>query len=1348
MNTRRARSVAMPMSAVLLFSRCAIHRGLLLWLLTCLAVCGCSRTDGPSVRSDLIGTVASLQAVHPAVTLLTADGKERNVMGLTRVGAGDRVATNEHGRARVELDDGTLLVLDESTQVSLTATLEIERGRVFVQSPPNAQTKIALRRVSTVVTGASVSVHNLPSDTSVYCVNGELVLVSGGTQTRVESGETARVGETTVEVVPEVAFDDWTGGLAVPWENEVGSRSAIAELRGASGDADLGTPLVTRSHEVKVTISGEIARTKSLTTYFNGGAASRRMRAQLALPNGAILTRVARHTPATIEANVAISDGASVVDHADFQGLEWSGDGYLSGDVGPIEAGQVVALELEYVEWLSRGESSAQARAYRYPMRSSPGWPPVGALHIELDVTHEGGRWVSANLGAQIDPKQPTRLTYRLSDVRPTADFVAEYVHETPYSVRAYVHGELPSLDSDLKPGDAPYVLLRADLPEQANTGITLALVVDTSMSAAATFETSRAVVDTLLSSLSPEDEVVVFTADQEVRPLGSPRPVPLTPNVRSELQRGLSTLQLGGASNLGRALHRAADALDAPDRGDDAGSGLVVYIGDGRPTMGLSDVSDLRRELLRRENGSPRLTAVAVGPNADKWALARLTSGSGEVYEALDRSDAAQVGAKLFSDALQPTWRDVELELGASFDRIYPRNPRAVIHGGTVTVFGRLRGELPETVALSYRKGTSATTEALRLERVRPPTYADISQRWALARVEDIAGSENAIEPAIALAHEAKLLTPWTGWFFSGPADGKGARRFADRVLTLSSRNDAPYGSYVEPVLAPGTMLLDAQPNTRQRPSLKQAAEFAIRRVLRRAGARVQACRRSRLAAKPDLALSFAVTVAVDGEGRTTRVSVTSSDAGRRDISVERCIEGVIRGLPQIATGTTVNLTHLFTLSESDVQQPTRCSEVSHISLPLRRSIWRSREATAPGYIEAAGQCELPRWRDKRAYLDLMLDANRAALTHLESAVTLADAGHADAAQYLRQEALRRVSSFDELQTIPMVLLDDEPNLPREFAQLYARAKTDAQRLDVVRRYLPLAPHDVVLRKRLLYLLESLGHHAELASTIRAIREEPLVDAGLLAAGASALGRLGHNEEGARGFGELLERAPGDPWTLAFVGDRLRAERQFDESVVVYEQLARLVPDDAGIGLRLAVAHAGAGRLDVATRLLQSVAATGGREENGRLGDLAAIVQSALLAAELGRTTPPNAELMRRLQQTPLPDVASVVVAVSPPSDNPVKLRLNPEDKGESSLAPTFDASPLGIQAALIERGATRVKLHLGRDSDADPVYAGSTLLYVITPQPDGTPTLQQREVTVDNEHEVTLDLSGGKLL
>ncbi|HSO33027.1 MAG TPA: hypothetical protein VLT33_10925, partial [Labilithrix sp.] len=315
--------------------------------------------------------------------------------------------------------------------------------------------------------------------------------------------------------------------------------------------------------------------------------------------------------------------------------------------------------------------------------------------------------------------------------------------------------------------------------------------------------------------------------------------------------------------------------------------------------------------------------------------------------------------------------------------------------------------------------------------------------------------------------------------------------------------------------------------------------------------------------------------------------------------------------------------------------------------------------------------------------------------------AARLAAEGETDAAAFIRQELLRNTSlgslGYEELRKL---LIDDEPKIDRALDKAFRAARTDDARLAVLRRFLRLAPHSPLGRRLLLSLLESTKSRGALLEAIEQIRNDVYADAGLLAECASTLRRLGMDQEGRRAFGELVERAPRDPWTLGYVGDRLRAEGLYEDALAAYLRLDAAMPDDPAVSLRLALAHAGAGRLDVATRLLDRVAQTGGRGDDGRLGELASVVSASLLAK--ARQGAPAAEtdalLARRLAQTPLPDVASVILVRTPLTDDNVEVLVARQLKDKDELPADLDASAMGLAAVRIERGGGVARIHLRR--------------------------------------------------
>jgi len=1257
-------------------------------------------------------TVGDLSTLHAEVLV-----HGREVRGDARLHDGDDIKAGPGARARVRLDDGTVLIVDGETELTLKKDrVVLTRGRIFVQGGSSATTEVAVRDSVTRVVTAAAAFEATDKVTKVYCARGELVATIGGKSANVQSGETATLVGPEPKVAPETAFDDWTSGLAVPWAGERAPASAIAELWGGAADTEPGSALVVRSAKVDVTIDGEVAVTRVRTSYFNGSDRDLTTDVRMALPEGAIVTKVARVNEGSNDERNAVLAAGSRSAGAVSDRLEWAGGGWLRGTLTTVRAGLSVDLLVDYVEWLPQKDGHA---TYRFPMASDVESPMVGGLDVRVSSLSPA-KWLSASTGAKVSGGA---IELRRADVRPTGDLVVELEPAVVKAGRARAYVAAGDKNED------PYVLVRTELPDSPEAGVTLALVVDASSSVGpALLETERAAVDALLDALGPKDAVVVLAADQAVNVMGPDKATSVTPELRALVRKKLSDVHPGGASNLGLALERAADLLDA--EGERAGGGMVVYLGDGRPTVGEVTARDLRRRLARRATGVPRLGALAIGQGADRWMLAELVAGAGPVLDVLDRPDAARASSSLVASALAPTFRDVSVGLGETVDRLYPRDPQAKLAGSTLTVAGRLRGALPKEVALRYRRGTKLVEEVRPLEVVRVPELADVPRRWAAQRIEENVTRADGIEPSIALAVNAKLLTPWTSWFFDG---GAASAPWDARMLGLSAASDSAFASAVEPAPPPPSLLLEPPPTFDGEATIEQAAEIAARRALRDAMGPMVACRDARASIKPGLSDQFQVELSVDRDGHATNVVVRTNDT-----VLDRCIRVVVAAVPFYGAGVTVKVSTSLTLPPGRGSQRTTCSVASTLPLAVRRGIWRARKAKGTlDYAGAARACEVPTWADRRTLLGIYA-ANLTPQQGVSLVSELTAAGATDAAQFVRQELLRSLNpALLSRADLRRLLIEDEPLVDRALDKAYRAAKTDEERLATLRRYLRLAPHSPLGRRLEIALLEAKKDRPALLEAIEHIRYDAYADAGLLAECASTLRRIGLDEEGRRAFGELVERAPRDPWTLGYVGDRLRAEGLHEDALAAYLRLDAAMPDDPAVTLRVALAHAGAGRLDVATRLLDKVAQTGGRGDDGRLGELASIVSASLLTnarqSQKNATSGPAAELdallVRRLAQTPLPDVASLVLVRSAVNDTKVEVLIARQEKDKDELPADLDASAMGLAAVRIERGGgvARIRLrHAAGFASGRPTHATVSALVL-----DGNDRSRARLVT-----------------
>ena len=105
------------------------------------------------------------------------------------------------------------------------------------------------------------------------------------------------------------------------------------------------------------------------------------------------------------------------------------------------------------------------------------------------------------------------------------------------------------------------------------------------------------------------------------------------------------------------------------------------------------------------------------------------------------------------------------------------------------------------------------------------------------------------------------------------------------------------------------------------------------------------------------------------------------------------------------------------------------------------------------------------------------MVDRLSSGRRRLSLAHDLDAAGEVDAAGFVRKETLRRVTTFAELEELSRIVMESEPDIDGELTKAYAAAKTNEARLQVVRRFLRLAPHNALARRRLLRLLEATGY-------------------------------------------------------------------------------------------------------------------------------------------------------------------------------------------------------------------------------------------------------------------------------
>jgi Ca-activated chloride channel family protein len=319
---------------------------------------------------------------------------------------------------------------------------------------------------------------------------------------------------------------------------------------------------------------------------------------------------------------------------------------------------------------------------------------------------------------------------------------------------------------------------------------------------------------------------------------------------------------------------------------------------------------------------------------------------------------------------------------------------------------------------------------------------------------------------------------------------------------------------------------------------------------------------------------------------------------------------------------GTTTTIVTTIVTTPSHQRQ--RCSDASRRSLDDRAALWRERlgqtdyvGSWVEAYREAIRRCEIASGRDRRVFLDAMLDRAGSLPRMVEVYQYLPDAS---ARGFFRAAILRRVRTADDLRLVRNAFGLSSGVDWALVEQVLARATTPAGRLRALRQLVQQTPGSFELQLRLLEELEAQRRVPEARRLAERLRADPLADPGVRTAIGELYLRLDLEDEARRTFSEIVEFQPLDELARRRLGDLYRAHGWYEDAYRQYETLVSIRPDDPTALLLLAQAAAGAGRVDEALRLEQRVMET---SERGATEGLArtAMLWSSVRFAELRKS-------------------------------------------------------------------------------------------------------------------------------
>jgi len=761
-------------------------------------------TTAPIATNGSIGTLTSVARAAAdganGVSIKIGDAWRPLAKGeLLR--AGTTVKTDERTRAGLDLADGTKLVLDHGTELAFDGKeprkLTMTAGRVSaeVAHVENRPASITTKAGTIDVIGTKFVVAATETLTSVQVVRGSVALTTiGGQREEIHAGEEGLIenGALSVGAAPSLAAELGWSELAPKPKAADETTAGLGALRaykpGEKRDRDWKLALA--KHDVKVRISGPIARTEITETFRNDSDVTLEGVYQFPLPADAQIDGLSLDMP---DQPTGFIDGAfvaktraakiwqGVIDKAtpmqiarpsseiiwvpgrwkDPALLDWKRGGRFELKIFPIPAKGARTIKLSYTQVVT---ARGPFRQYVYPLAHSVDGSTV-ADNFTVDVEVRGAMpGLVRTVGYQMTPDtnrgDVNALTFASSAFVPRGDLVVDYrATDGDAELRAWTFtgGAAVAPDEKLSTkkdvGIDPKVIeaqravaadarptavlaLRPALPRWRETKPRdFVIVVDSSQSMVGErFTRATELTLGLVEQMDRRDRFTVAACDSECRRMGDLRAP--SEAAGNETRTWLGSLTPAGASDVVTSIRNAAE-FGGSDR-----EKWILYIGDGFATTGFRRVADVERALTEVADKGVQVTTIGIGGDADLALLSAAARGGGGSYLAWVPGQSVEIAALAALESTNgASLRNATIELPAGLADVAPTVLPTVRAGEEVLIAARINGEVKGDVIVRGMVGGQPFEQKypLKLDVSSAAGNGFVPRLWATLAIEQM---------------------------------------------------------------------------------------------------------------------------------------------------------------------------------------------------------------------------------------------------------------------------------------------------------------------------------------------------------------------------------------------------------------------------------------------------------------------------------------------------------------------------------------------------------------------------------------------------------------------------------
>ncbi len=461
--------------------------------------------------------------------------------------------------------------------------------------------------------------------------------------------------------------------------------------------------------------------------------------------------------------------------------LEYVGRNMFRARVYPVPAKGQTRVELEYSEAIAY---DAGVYAYRYPLdteRFSP--TPLEEVTITAEIYSRVPVKSIYSPSHDIDvimKPHGASLGYEAKNLLPDKDFLLFFtVAEKDLGVNLLTFresGEEGYFMMMLSPGDL----------EARRQSKDVLFVFDTSGSMSGEkIEQARHALRYCMNSLDRDDRFgIVQFATRET--LFQKELVAASEKNVAEAHEFIGRMRARGGTNINDALAASFPMFD-----DSGRPRMIVFLTDGEPTVGVTDLQEILRNLSKANDVRARIFVFGVGYDVNTHLLDRLAEEHRGVseYVAPGRDIEVQISS-FFRKVSEPILSDTALDFGRiDVSDLYPFSLPDIYRGTQLIVLGRYRGRGETLLHLSGTVNGRNVSFDYRVHfAAENQEHEFIPRLWAMRKIGYLLSEirlkgekHELVDEIITLSKEYGIMTPYTSY--------------------LVLENDADYGEWgIEP--------------------------------------------------------------------------------------------------------------------------------------------------------------------------------------------------------------------------------------------------------------------------------------------------------------------------------------------------------------------------------------------------------------------------------------------------------------------------------------------------------------------------------------------------------------------